>query len=129
MIDGEKEDIAGHFGNMYSKVYNSADDEAQMEEVKDLVEKAVNKASLVDVEMVTPEFVKKTAHKLKSGKSDPSFSFSSDCFRNGSENVYVCLSELFQGFLIHGHVTLGLLVSTLILLVKDPLSSINSSKN
>ena len=59
MIDGEKEDIAGHFGNMYSKVYNSADDEAQMEEVKEQVENAVNKASLVDVEMVTPEDVKK----------------------------------------------------------------------
>ena len=59
LIDGEKEDIAGHFGNMYSKVYNSADDEAQMEEVKEQVENAVNKASLVDVEMVTPEDVKK----------------------------------------------------------------------
>ena len=79
--------------------------------------------------MVTPDVVKKAAHKLKSGKNDSSFSFSVDCFRNGPENVYVRLSELFQGFLIPGHVTIGLLVSTLIPLVKEPLSSINRSKN
>ena len=72
-----------------------------MEEVKGQVEKVVSKASLVDVEMVTPEVVKKAAHQLKSGKSDSSFSFSSDCFRNGFENVYIRLSELFQGFLVH----------------------------
>ena len=70
--------------------------------------------------MVTPEIVKKAAHKLKSGKSDPSFTFSSDCLKNGPENVYVHLSELVQGFLVHGHVTTSLLVSTLIPLVKDP---------
>jgi hypothetical protein len=100
-----------------------------MESVKVKVENAVNEASLEDVKMVTPDIVKKAAHKLKSGKSDPSFSFSSDCLKNGPDNVYVCLSELIQGFLVHGHVTIGLLVSTLIPLVKDPLSSINNSKN
>jgi hypothetical protein len=128
-IDGEKENIAEHFGNIYSNLYNSADDEAEMETVKMKVENAVNEASLEDIKLVTPNIVKKAAHKLKSAKSDPSFLFSSDCFKNGPENVFVRLSELIQGFLVHGHVTIGLLVSTLIPLVKDPLSSINSSKN
>ena len=64
--------------------------------------------------MVTPDIVKKAAHKLKSGRNDPSFSFLSDCLKNGPDNMYVCLSELIQGFLVHGHVTIGLLVSTLI---------------
>ena len=41
-IDGEKDNIAGHFGNIYSKLYNSADDEAEMEEVKGQVEKAMS---------------------------------------------------------------------------------------
>ena len=86
-------------------------------------------ASLEDVNKVTPDIVKKAAHKLKSGKSDPSFSFSSDCLKNAPDNVFVCLSEIVQGFLVHGHVTIGLLVSTLIPLVKDPLSSMNTSKN
>ena len=100
-----------------------------MKEVKSLVENAVNERSLEDVKMIAPEVVKRAAHKLKAGKSDPSFSFSSDCFKNGPDNVFACLSELIQGFLIHGHVTMVLLVSTLIPIVKDPLSSMNSSKN
>ena len=128
-IDGENSDIAGHFGKIYSELYNSAEDEAEMQDVKLKVDKAVNSASLVDVDKITPEVVKKAAHKLKSGKSDPSYSFSSDCFKNGAENLYVRLSELIQGFVIHSHVTLGLLISTLVPIVKDPLASINISKN
>ena len=95
-----------------------------MEAVKVEVENAVNVTNMIDVKMVTPELLKKAARKLKSGKSDPTYSFSSDCFKNSPEIIYVCLSELIQGFLVHGHVTMGLLVSTLIPLVKDPLSSI-----
>ena len=100
-----------------------------MEEVKVIVENAVNERSLEDVKMVTADIVKKAAHKLKAGKSDPSFSFSSDCFKNAPNNLFVRLSELVQGFLVHGHVTMSLLVSTLIPIVKDPLSSKSSSKN
>ena len=128
-IDGVKENIADHFGNIYSNLYNSADDEREMESVKVKVENAINEASLEDVNKVTPDVVKKAAYKLKSVKSDPSFSFSSDCLKNAPDNVFVCLSEIVQGFLVHGHVTIGLLVSTLIPLVKDPLSSMNTSKN
>ena len=128
-IDGEKDNIAEHFGNIYSTLYNSAKDEEEMQRVKSKVENAVNETSLDDVDKVTPEIVKKAVQKLKSGKSDPTFSFSSDCFKNGTENLFARLSELIQGFLIHGHVTLGLLLSTLVPIVKDPLASINTSKN
>ena len=128
-IDGEKNNIAEHFGNIYSKLYNSAEDEAETKEVKSLVENAVNERSLEDVKMITPEVIKKAAHKLKAGKSDPSFSCSSYCFKNSLDNVFISLSELIQRFLIHGHVTMVILVSTLIPIVKDPLSSMSSSKN
>ena len=37
------------------------------------------------------------------------------------------LSELLQGFMVHAHITLGLLISTLVPIVKDPLASINIS--
>ena len=128
-IDGENKDIAEHFGGIYSRLYNSAEDEVEMEEVKVIVENAVSERSLEDVKMVTAEIVKKAAHKLKAGRSDPSFSFSSECFKNAPNNLFVRLSELVQGFLVHGHVTMSLLVSTLIPIVKDPLSSKSSSKN
>ena len=78
-IDGENKDIAEHFGGIYSRLYNSAEDEAEMEEVNVTVENAINERSLDDVKMVTSKIVKKTAHKLKAGKSDTSFSFASHC--------------------------------------------------
>ena len=31
-IDGEQNDIAGHFGNIYSRLYNSAEDEDERKE-------------------------------------------------------------------------------------------------
>ena len=104
--DGEKDNISGYFGKIYSTLYNSADDAAEMQRVKSKVEKGVNSESIGDVEKVTPELVKKAVMKLKSGKSDPCYSFSSDCIKNGSENLFVKLSELIQGFMIHAHVTL-----------------------
>ena len=44
------------------------------------------------VKMVIPEVVKKAANNLKAGKSDPSFSFSSDCFKNGQDNIFFFVS-------------------------------------
>ena len=33
-MDGEKKDIAGHFGKIYSTLYNSAEDEDEMQRIK-----------------------------------------------------------------------------------------------
>ena len=128
-IDGEKKDIVGHFGDIYSKLYNSAEDTNEMQNVKVKVEEAIYDKSIEDVNRITPEIVRKAAHKLNNGENDPTFTFSSDCFNNGSTNLYSKISELLRGFMIHGHVTTGLLISTLVPIVKDPLASINISKN
>ena len=89
----------------------------------------MNKESIEDVVKVTPDIVKKAAEKVKSGKSDPCFAYSSDWFKNGTQILFERLSELLRGFLIHRHITQGLLISTLVSIVKDPLASINISKN
>jgi hypothetical protein len=81
------------------------------------------------VSKITPELLKKAANKLKPGKSDPIYSFSSDCFRNGSDSLYEYLALVLKCCTVHSHVSLVLLLSTLIPLVKDKLSSINTSKN
>ena len=57
------------------------------------------------------------------------FSFSSDCFKNSPDVLFVNLANILQGFLIHGHGTQILLLATLIPLIKDKLSSHNISKN
>ena len=51
---------------------------------------------LKDVEAVTPDIIEQAAQKLKQGKSDPSFSFSSDCIKYGPEVLYSILSVMYQ---------------------------------
>ena len=85
--------------------------------------------SLDEIKLVTPEVVKKAAHKLKSGKSDPVYSYSSDCFKNSSDEMFEKLSMVIQSFLVHGHITQILLLATLVPLIKDKLGSTNISKN
>ena len=55
--------------------------------------------------------------------------FSSDCFKNAPDILFNRLCCLIQGFLIHGHVTLVLLLATLVPIIKDKLGSLNVSKN
>ena len=93
------------------------------------MEERIDEKSLIDVEKVTPDIVKEAAHKLQSGKSDPVFSYSSDCIKNGSKSFYDNLSIIIRSFLIHGHVTFILLIATLVPIIKDKLGSITSSKN
>ena len=83
-IDGVTEDIPDHFRNIYSKLYNSAEDTENMARVSNTVEDKVNDISLEDVLLVTPRVVKTAIGKLKSGKSDPVCSFSSDCIKVNS---------------------------------------------
>ena len=86
---------------------------------------AVSDKSLDDIKLVTPEVVKKAAHKLKSGKSDPVYSYSSDCFKNSSDEMFKKLSIIIQSFLVHGPITQILLLATLVPLIKDKLGSTN----
>ena len=66
-MDGEKEDIAGLFGPIYSTLYNSAEDEDEMKRMKLKIEHSINKDSIEDVDKVTADIVKKA--------------LSSDCFK------------------------------------------------
>ena len=88
-----------------------------------------NASSLLDVNKVTPEVVTEAVSNLKAGKSDPCYSFSSDCFKNAPPVLFDLLAALIRSFLIHGHVSLYLLLATLVPIVKDKLGDINSSKN
>ena len=128
-IDGERKHIANHFSNIYSTLYNSAKDDDEMKDITEKVETLTTPDKISDIEAVTPGIIKEAALKLKPGKSDPTFSFSSDCFKHGPDNLYSVLSSMYKGFMTHAHITKGLLISTLVPIVKDPLSSINSSKN
>ena len=128
-IDGVKDDIPGHFRNIYSKLYNSVDDAERMANLSTEVEAKISYISLNDVMKVTPEIVKTATGKLKPGKSDPVYAFSSDCIKVDSDCLQELLSIIIRSYLIHGHVTRYLLLATLVPIIKDKLGSINTSKN
>ena len=56
-MDGEKEDIPGHFKNIFEDVYNSANDQDDLKKVLIEVEAKISETSLSDVDLVTPEVV------------------------------------------------------------------------
>ena len=128
-MDGISSDIPGHFKNIYGKLYNTHDDVEKMCEIEEETQAGVNQTHISDVNKVTPEIVKQAAKHLKNSKSDPTYSFTSDCIKNGPVALYKHLSAALQSFLVHGHVTLFLLLATLVPIIKDKLGSIDNSKN
>ena len=128
-MDGVTDDIPGHFKNIFSNIYNSANDKDDLAEVLNEVESNIDSSSIADVRMVTPDVVRRAAKNLNDSKSDPELNFSSDCIKNGTAELFEKLTIAIQSFLIHGHVTHYLLLATLVPLVKNKLGNLNSSKN
>ena len=87
-IDGISDNIPDHFGSIYSTLYNSADDVTELNLVHERVESAVNSSHIDAVLKITPDLLRKAVGKLKPGKSDPVYTFSSDCFKNATSSLY-----------------------------------------
>ena len=66
-MDGVKEDIPGHFKSIYSDLYNSVDDKADLEEFAKAIENEVNVTHLDDVNRVTPDVVKELSSETFKG--------------------------------------------------------------
>ena len=115
-MDGKKEDIPGHFKNIFKDIYNSANDQDDLNEVMVEVESKINESSLVDVDLVTPDIVEEATKNLN---------FSSDCIKHGTKELFEKLAVVIKCFLIHGHVTFFLLLATLVPIIKDKLGSLN----
>ena len=130
-MDGVKEDIPNHFGNIYKELYNCVDDGEEVVKICEDIEALINVESFDDVMRVTPEEVKKATAKLKPGKGDPSFSFSSDCIKVKSNLLaeQTAAAIMIRSFLVHNHIPQFLLLSTVIPIIKDKFSSISVSKN
>ena len=72
---------------------------------------------------MTPEIIKKESKNLNEGKTDPNSVFNSDCIKNGTEDLFFKLSMIFKS-----HITLFLLLATLVTIIKRKLESVNSSQ-
>ena len=128
-IDSVSEDIPNHFRSIYSDLYNSVNDGEEVQKISDEVDKNISKESMLDVNRVTTEEVKKAAAALKPGKGDPFFSFSSDCLKVNSDILSEYIALMIRSFLIHGYIPQFMLLSILVPIIKDKLGSIHVSKN
>ena len=93
------------------------------------VDKDIVAESLKDVCRITPDVVKEATHHLKPKKNDPEFNFTSDCLKIAPYIFFERLCSIFRFFLIHGHVSEILTLSTLVPLIKDKLGNLCSSDN
>ena len=128
-MDGKSENIQEHFKSIYETLYNSVDDSNELSAINDEVNLKMNASHLNDVLKVTPDLVKEAASHIKDDKTDPILSVSSDCIKNGPDLLFEKLSIVIKSFLIHGHVTVFLLLATLVPIIKDKLGSIDKSTN
>ena len=128
-IDGKKGNIEEHFKGIYEDLYNSVEDRENITKILNEINNKINSSHIHDIEKVTPSVVKEASRKLENGKSDPVHKFSSDCLKNAPDSFFDKLSFVIRSFLVHGHVTIYLLLATLVPIVKNKLASINTSKN
>ena len=128
-IDGVDTNINEHFKSIYQQLYNSVNEGEEMASLWKSVNEKVSNFQLYEVDKITTSVVKDATEKLSGGKSDPVYSYSSDCFKHAPEKLFELLAIVFKSFLIHGHFTIFLLIATLVPIIKDKLGSISSSKN
>ena len=128
-IDDKTENIEEHFASIYSSLYNSVDDYDKLLKVAEDIENKIDDKSIDEVERVTPELVKEAIKHIKPNKSDPVCDFSSDCLKNAPGSLFTHLASIIKSFLVHSHVSLVLLLATLVPIIKDKRGSICSSKN
>ena len=123
------EDISNHFADIYSELYQKHDLGEEFARVQESIVLQVDPSLLGELDRVNEKTVFEALTKLKSGKSDPTFSFNSDCLLNSCDDLIKHVTILFKWFLRTGTIPAFLLLCTIVPIVKDNLGDIASSDN
>ena len=118
-IDATKDNITGHFANVYERIYNSIDDE---EEVAKKLLPSKQVTAFHFSQGCRSYHHRKATLNLKSNRNDPY------CLcltlKNAPLAIVKHLKYLIKSFLIHSHVSNPLLLATLIPIPKDKLGDL-----
>ena len=79
--------------------------------------------------VITVAHVKNAIHKMKSGKSDCIDGILSDNFKEDTDSLYTLISLLFSSMLMHGLPPAGLLMSSLVPILKNKRGNKCDSEN
>ena len=82
-IEVGAENIAGHFADIYSELYNRVELGEQFEQVSKSIKEAVTEESVVQLDRVNVEIVQEALKHMKCNKHDALFTIASDCLVNG----------------------------------------------
>ena len=127
-IDGNDKP-AERFAEVYGNLYNSVNDKKDTKVILDTLQASITMDSLEDVNLVTPDVIKDVVGEIKSNKNDPLFNFNSNCIKHAPPSLYYHIANMIRAFLIHGHVSNILLISTIVPLIKNKLGNTESSDN
>ena len=128
-IDGISEDIPGYLANKYEKLYNGVEDKNNLNELEHDLRKTIDDKSMVHVNKITPDIIKRAALKLKPIKTDPVVDIRSDFLINAPDTLYWILAKCLKSYITHAHVSEFLLISMMIPIIKDKLGDHTSSDN
>ena len=118
-IDNVTEDIPLHFAEIYDNLYNSVEDQESMKQVEENVKADIDFNSFSHIDRITKKVLVDASRKLKPGKSDPMLDITSDCLINGPNILFDRLSIILKAYLMHGHISNFLLISTVLPIIKD----------
>ena len=129
-IDGASgQAIPEAFASVNRNLYNQTHDEEKVRDIMVKVDNMIDDKDVIEVNNINGITIKDALMKIKSGKTDPTYGFSSDCLKNANNMYYECLASMMRAILIHGHIPSKLLTATLVPLVKDKLGDLGDSKN
>ena len=120
--------ISNRFAEIYSDLYNQHE-LSELDELEKSIGEKVSDLSLIDVDKISVNLVKKALKKMKDGKNDSLYNIQSECLTNGQDIFIQHVTNLLKTFVLHGSVPYFVLICTLLPLVKDNLADITSSQN
>ena len=84
VIDGETgaKNIANKFADIYSDLYSKVENGEELINLRDQINNEINEDSLEYVNKIDDNLMKEALAKMKNGKSDVLYNFSSDCLTN-----------------------------------------------
>ena len=130
-LEGEvtEDGIINKFKELYGALYNSCPSKSAMTILKDKLSSLLTSDSLAEVQKITGDVVKNACMRMKPGKTDVSEAYSSDVFLHSPDILFELLAHVFQSYLVHGTVTLQILVCAFMPLFKGGLKNPDQFKS
>ena len=98
------QNIAGHFKEIYSEIYNRHNDRTELDEFIQTNNESIKLSDIAEIDAITPEMVTKTISKFKPDKNDSNASWKSNALKLGADSLAQPLCDILKSLVVHGHI-------------------------